>query len=121
MQSQIYIVKEGDSLSLISKKLFGDFSKTDEIADMNRLANKNYIVPGQQLLIPNVSDAVAVDAEVLDADGTASKSGWKQSVGKWFPWLFVIAAAGVLGYSAHKQKKKNAAAKTPAKSAAKKK
>ena len=111
MQAVIYTVQPGDSLSLISKKLYGDFSMVNKLVEMNKIANPNLIHPGQQLLVPDVPGAIQ-DAVIVD-DGQAtvttstssSTSIWRTQVAKWFPWIFVAAAAGVLYYSSQKKKK----------------
>ncbi|MGL6121694.1 MAG: LysM peptidoglycan-binding domain-containing protein [Shewanella sp.] len=110
MKPQIYIVQGGDSLSLISKKLYGDFSKVDEIAQLNNIKNVDLIYPGQQLTVPNVADAVSTDAIIVED----TKPAWKVATGKWFPWILVAAAAVLLGREAMKQKKKNKAIKAKA-------
>lgn len=46
------VVKQGDTLSWIAGKEYGDCSKWRIIADANRIDNPMDIVPGQQLLIP---------------------------------------------------------------------
>jgi LysM repeat protein len=107
MKPQIYIVQGGDSLSLISKKLYGDFSRVDEIAKLNNIKNVNLIYPGQQLAVPNVPDAVSTDAVIVDDE----KPAWKIAAGKWFPWIVGVVAAALLGREAMKQKKKNKAIK----------
>lgn len=49
-----YVVKGGDSLSKISKKLYGNASKWHRIYDANRdkISNPDLIHPGQELTIP---------------------------------------------------------------------
>ena len=119
MQAVIYTVQPGDSLSLISKKLYGDFSMVDKLVEMNKITNPNLIHPGQQLLVPDVPGAITSDAVVIDDDRptittstSSSTSIWQTQVAKWFPWIFVTAAAGILYYSSQKGKKKNAKGKT---------
>ena len=120
MQAVIYTVQPGDSLSLISKKLYGDFSMVNKLVEMNKITNPNLIHPGQQLLVPDVpgaiQDAVVVDdgqASVTTSTSTSSSSSmWKTQVGKWFPWIVVAAGAGILYYSSQKGKKKNVKGKT---------
>lgn len=48
----IYIVEEGDTLAMISKKMYGDISHTDAISRMNGLSDGNLIYIGQKLLLP---------------------------------------------------------------------
>jgi nucleoid-associated protein YgaU len=51
----VYTVKPGDSLSKISKYLYGDANQYNKIFDANRdvLKNPDLIQPGQRLKIPN--------------------------------------------------------------------
>lgn len=48
----IYVVEEGDTLAMISKKMYGDISHTDAISRMNGLSDGNLIYIGQKLLLP---------------------------------------------------------------------
>lgn len=48
----IYIVEEGDTLAIISKKMYGDISHTEAISKMNGLSDGNLIYIGQKLLLP---------------------------------------------------------------------
>lgn len=48
----IYVVEEGDTLAMISKKIYGDLSHTEAICKMNGLADGNLIYVGQKLLLP---------------------------------------------------------------------
>ena len=70
MQAVIYTVQPGDSLSLISKKLYGDFSMVNKLVEMNKITNPNLIHPGQQLLVPDIPGAIQ-DAVIVD-DGQAT-------------------------------------------------
>lgn len=48
-----YVVKSGDSLWAISKKMYGDGSKYSKIVSANKsIKNPNLIFPGQKLVIP---------------------------------------------------------------------
>ena len=47
-----YVVQRGDTLDLISKKLYGSTSETDAICRMNGLKDGNLIFIGQKLLLP---------------------------------------------------------------------
>ncbi len=51
---QFYTVKSGDSLSKISKEVYGDANKYNQIFEANRpmLDDPNKIYPGQVLVIP---------------------------------------------------------------------
>lgn len=48
----IYIVEEGDTLAIISRKMYGDISHTEAISKMNGLSDGNLIYIGQKLLLP---------------------------------------------------------------------
>lgn len=47
-----YIVKPGDSLSLIAERELGDRQRWDEISYMNSLPDPNLIHAGQVLILP---------------------------------------------------------------------
>ena len=48
----IYIVKNGDSLSKITRDVLGDINLWPEIARINNISNANAIQPGQQITLP---------------------------------------------------------------------
>ncbi len=48
----IYTVEQGDTLAIISQKLYGDISHVDAISRMNGLTDGNLIYIGQKLLLP---------------------------------------------------------------------
>lgn len=48
----VYIVEEGDTLAIISKKMYGDVTHVDAISRMNGLTDGNLIYIGQKLLLP---------------------------------------------------------------------
>ena len=48
----VYIVEEGDTLAIISRKIYGDISHVEAIAKMNGLTDGNLIYIGQKLLLP---------------------------------------------------------------------
>ena len=48
----IYVVEKGDTLAIISKKMYGDVTHIDAICRMNGLSNGNLIYIGQKLLLP---------------------------------------------------------------------
>lgn len=52
MSEDIYIVKKGDTLAKISKKIYGDIGHVDAICQMNGLTDGNLIFIGQKLLLP---------------------------------------------------------------------
>ena len=49
---EYYVVQKGDTLDLISKKLYGTTSEADAICRMNGLKDGNLIFIGQKLLLP---------------------------------------------------------------------
>ena len=48
----IYIVEKGDTLAIISRKMYGDLNHVDAICRMNGLENGNLILVGQKLVLP---------------------------------------------------------------------
>lgn len=52
IEDKSYTVVEGDWLSTIAARAYGDISDYKKIADANNIANPDYIVPGTVLTIP---------------------------------------------------------------------
>ena len=48
----VYVVEEGDTLAIISKKMYGDVTHVDAICRMNGITDGNLIYVGQKLLLP---------------------------------------------------------------------
>ena len=48
----VYIVEQGDTLAIISRKTYGDVTHVDAICKMNGLTDGNLIYVGQKLLLP---------------------------------------------------------------------
>ena len=48
----VYIVEEGDTLAIISRKMYGDVTHVDAICRMNGIEDGNLIYIGQKLLLP---------------------------------------------------------------------
>lgn len=48
----VYVVERGDTLAIISKKMYGDVTHVDAICRMNGLSNGNLIYIGQKLILP---------------------------------------------------------------------
>ena len=48
----VYIVEKGDTLAIISRKIYGDVSHVDAICRMNGITDGNLIYIGQKLLLP---------------------------------------------------------------------
>lgn len=55
MQSNVYIVKQGDNLWKIAELKFGSGYNFVDIAKANKLVNANVIEKGQKLIIPSVT------------------------------------------------------------------
>jgi len=49
---QYYVVQQGDTLGNICRKLYGDYSRLEEICELNGLENPDNILYGQRLLLP---------------------------------------------------------------------
>lgn len=48
----VYVVEKGDTLAIISRKVYGDVTHVDAICRMNGLEDGNLILIGQKLLLP---------------------------------------------------------------------
>ena len=48
----IYVVEKGDTLAIISRKMYGDLNHVDAICRMNGITDGNLIYVGQKLLLP---------------------------------------------------------------------
>ena len=48
----VYIVEKGDTLAIISRKMYGDVTHVDAICRMNGITDGNLIYVGQKLLLP---------------------------------------------------------------------
>lgn len=51
-QDGVYIVEKGDTLAIISRKIYGDLDHVDTICKMNGITDGNLIYIGQKLLLP---------------------------------------------------------------------
>ena len=49
---EYYTVEKGDTLDIISQKIYGTTSETEAICKMNGLTDGNLIFIGQKLLLP---------------------------------------------------------------------
>ena len=49
---QYYVVQQGDTLGAICRTLYGDYSRMEEICELNGLENPDNILYGQRLLLP---------------------------------------------------------------------
>ena len=48
----VYVVEKGDTLAIISRKVYGDLDHINALCSMNGLGNGNLILVGQKLLLP---------------------------------------------------------------------
>ena len=48
----VYVVEKGDTLAIISRKMYGDVNHVDSICRMNGITDGNLIYEGQKLLLP---------------------------------------------------------------------
>ena len=53
--SQTYVVKKGDSLVSISRRMYGTRKYMYKILDANKIGPKEHIYPGQKLIIPSIT------------------------------------------------------------------
>ena len=51
-QYEEYIVQNGDTLVGICKKRYNSLLKMDEICNLNKIKDADYIAPGQKLYLP---------------------------------------------------------------------
>lgn len=51
-EDDFYVVKKGDTLDIISEKMYGDIGHVEAICKMNGLSDGNLIFIGQKLLLP---------------------------------------------------------------------
>lgn len=99
-----YTVQPGDSLSLIAGQKYGDITLWKVIAQANpQITDPNKIYPGQVITLPNINEAVDIQAEVVES--SLMPSGFSFDIKKHWPWLLLIAAAGGGLYYANKKKK----------------
>jgi LysM repeat protein len=64
MSQRTYTVKEGDSLSLIAKEVYGDMGRWKEIYEANKdkISDPNLIDAGLELVIPEYGTSEAAEA-----------------------------------------------------------
>jgi LysM repeat protein len=91
-----YTVQPGDSLSLISKKVYGDYSMVDALVLVNKITNKDLITPGQVLITPDVEDAQVIEE--------SSKGSGNKKVGKYI-FLGLLLVGSVIAYREYKKRK----------------
>ncbi len=48
----VYVVEKGDTLAIISRKVYGDLDHVEALCKMNGLGNGNLILVGQKLVLP---------------------------------------------------------------------
>lgn len=54
-RGQTYVVKKGDSLVSISRRMYGSRKYMYKILDANKIGPKEHIYPGQKLIIPSIT------------------------------------------------------------------
>ena len=54
-RGRTYVVKKGDSLVSISRKMYGSRKYMYKILDANKIGPKEHIYPGQKLIIPSIT------------------------------------------------------------------
>ena len=54
-RSRTYVVKKGDSLVSISRRMYGTRKYMYKILDANKIGPKEHIYPGQKLIIPSIT------------------------------------------------------------------
>lgn len=54
-RSRTYVVKKGDSLVSISRRMYGSRKYMYKILDANKIGPKEHIYPGQKLIIPSIT------------------------------------------------------------------
>lgn len=82
-----YVVKSGDSLWAIAKKLYGDGAKANILyhANKNLIKNPNLIKPGQKLVVPSEGEFSKYDKALPTAKKSTTKmavSSYSQTVSK---------------------------------------
>jgi LysM repeat protein len=87
-----HTVQNGESLSLISKQYFGDFSMIDAIARLNNITNVDVIYPGMILELP-IAEGKEVAKAWVKLDRAAIITG--------------VLLAGVSTYFAYKTYERN--------------
>jgi len=63
MSTEIYRVKSGESLSIISRNLLGNIDRWPEIAFLNGIRHPYFIYPGQILELPQEKDSDIIEVE----------------------------------------------------------
>lgn len=63
-----YVVVKGDTLSLISKRIYGDYSKYTELAENSGISNPNRIYPGDVVYYQLTQEAVGFATEYESRD-----------------------------------------------------
>lgn len=90
-----YTVRNGDSLSLIARRVLGDLSRWPELAALNAIAPPYTIYPGQVLVLPDVASA---SSSSVTAPGASMPS---VTGAPWYrrPWVW-FTLAGMLAFAA---------------------
>jgi LysM repeat protein len=90
MATEIYKVKTGESLSIISRNVLGDMERWPEIAFLNGLRHPYFIYPGQILELPPESGGDIIEVVSTAVAPVTLKAGFTFSPATVF--LLVIGA-----------------------------
>ncbi len=95
-----YVVKPGDSLSIIARDVIGDLSRWPELAMLNQLSSPYIIEPGQVLQLPaDVTVPARSTSTVTRAPApTRSSVTPVPAAEPWYrkPWFWMAVAGGLL-------------------------
>ena len=96
-----YVVRPGDSLSIIARDILGDMSRWPELAEQNAIEPPYAIYPGQvlQLYDSPPSDTARSSAVTPQAraPGAVSQPPWYKNKWVWFGLAAVLALASASG------------------------
>ncbi len=83
-----YVVRLGDSLSLIAKRELGDMERWPELAEMNQaaVANPDLILPGQHLSLPTDAGLGGAEVEYTTRPGDTLRDIAKAHLGDEGRW-----------------------------------
>jgi LysM repeat protein len=73
---QVYIVKEGDSLSKIAYEYYSDYNQTSRIAEFNDIKDINKLKIGQEIKIPVLLlEQTGKPSKIIEEDLDTSRQG----------------------------------------------
>lgn len=92
-----YVVKSGDSLSIIARDVLGNLARWPELARLNAIEAPYTIYPGQVLTLP--ADVTPRQAQLVPSQTSAGSPA--VTIRAWWrnPWVWFLAA-GILGLAA---------------------